>query len=299
VLFAARSEGPTANTVYYSTDIGSTWKELGFGPPLGRVAIIRAQLEPVNRVLVIAERGWWSVDPGGSWTPVDPAPGAVRDLQIAHDGGGEVVAATSSGLYIAAAESLGRQDRASLPFGEAAPRTWTPLWEGGELSTLSIEGNRFLAIGHGRAITGDVRPMDSDGSVRTGDVQGLPEHIAAVAIDPAHPGRAYAAGGHSVYRTDDNAQTWQQLELPWAAADLRAIAIDPANPDQVLALDFGGALYRGHDGGRHWLILDSDPGLARAWKLRVSAQAPGLALIATQGQGLRVVALDPLEKALQ
>jgi len=87
--------------------------------------------------------------------------------------------------------------------------------------------------------------------------------------------------------------------LPWPAADLRAVAIDPAHPDQVLALDFRGALYRGHDGGRHWLILDSDPGLSRAWKLRVSAQAPGLALIATQGQGLRVVALDPLEKAVQ
>jgi hypothetical protein len=33
--------------------------------------------------------------------------------------------------------------------------------------------------------------------------------------------------------------------------------------------------------------------------LRVSAEAPGLALIATQGQGVRVVALDPLENTLQ
>jgi photosystem II stability/assembly factor-like uncharacterized protein len=141
--------------------------------------------------------------------------------------------------------------------------------------------------------------MDDAGGVTDSAARGLPDDIAAVAIDPIHPGRAYAVGGHSVYRTDDNAESWKQLELPWAAADLRAVAIDPANPEQILALDFGGALYRGHDGGRHWLILDSDPGLARAWKLRVSAQAPGLALIATQGQGLRVVALDPLENTLQ
>jgi len=299
ILFAARSEGPTANTVYYSTDIGTSWKELGFGPPLGRVAMIRAQLRPLNRVLIISERGWWSVKPGGSWAAVDPAPGRVHDLQIAHNAGGEVIAATSSGVYMAAAEDLGVTDRASLPFGDSAPRTWTPLWEGGELTSLSVEGGRFLATGPGRTVTGDLRPMDSDGEITVGPAYGLPDNIAAVALDPARPGRAYAVGGHSVYRTDDNAQSWVELELPWAAADLRAVAIDPANPDQVLALDFAGALYRGHDSGRHWLILDSDPGLARAWKLRVSAQAPGLALIATQGQGLRVVALDPLENALQ
>jgi photosystem II stability/assembly factor-like uncharacterized protein len=299
VLFAARSEGPTSNSVYYSTDIGTTWRELGYGPPLGRVSLIRAQLTPVNRVLIISERGWWSVEPGGGWNAVDPAPGEIHDLQIAHDVGGEVLAATSRGLYLAQPESLGETSRASLPFGGGAPRIWTPLWEGGELSSLSIEGNRFLAVGSGHAIAGEVRPMDSDSGISTTSSRGLPEQVAAVALDPANFGRAYAAGGHSVYRTDDNGLSWQQLELPWAAADLRAVAVDPANPDQVLALDFGGALYRGHDGGRHWLILDSDPGLARAWKLRVSAQAPGLALVATQGQGLRVVALDPRENALQ
>jgi hypothetical protein len=63
----------------------------------------------------------------------------------------------------------------------------------------------------------------------------------------------------------------------------------------VLVLDYRGALYRGHGRGEHWLILDEDEGLHRAWKLRVSAQAPALALVATQGHGLRVVALDPGE----
>ncbi len=299
VLFAARSEGPTVDSVYYSTDIGTTWKELGFGPPLGRVKLIRAQLTPINRVLVVSERGWWNVTPGGSWSPVDPPPGQIHDLEIAHEAGGEVIAATSTGVYVADAETLGDTNRASLPFGESAPRTWTPLWEGGELTSLSVERSRFLAVGPGRAVNGDLEPMDAAVGTREAAARGLPDNVASVALDATQPGRAFAVGGHSAYRTDDDGDSWLRLELPWAAADLRAVEIDPANPDQVLALDFGGALYRGHDGGRHWLILDSDPGLARAWKLRVSAQAPGLALIATQGQGLRVVALDPLEKAVQ
>ena len=62
-------------------------------------------------------------------------------------------------------------------------------------------------------------------------------------------------------------------------------------------LDYRGAIYRGHGDGEHWLILDEDPGLFRAWSLRVSPQAPGFALVATLGHGLRVVSLDPLAQA--
>jgi hypothetical protein len=75
---------------------------------------------------------------------------------------------------------------------------------------------------------------------------------------------------------------------------LRAIEVDPSNTDQVLALDYSGAVYRGHGEGQHWLVLDDDPGLYRAWTLRLSGQAPGFALVATQGHGLRVISTDPL-----
>ena len=299
VLFAARSEGPTTNSVYYSTDIGQTWRELGFGPPLGRVKTIRAQLEPVNRVLIVAERGWWSVLPGGRWYPADPPPGNLGALEIAHEAGGAVIAATSSGLFVAEAGSLGVTDRRARPFGNQSAGIWRPLWQGGELNALSVEGSRFVALGAGRVVSGNLAPMDDGPSVRAVAATGLPPDAVAVALDRDHPAVAYAVAGASVYRTADAGRTWERLELPWPAADLRAIAIDPSDSDQVLALDYRGALYRGHGAGKHWLILDSDPGLARAWKLRVSAQAPGLALVATQGQGLRVVALDPSESKVR
>ncbi len=305
VLFAARSEGPTQDTLYISTDIGASWKPFGFGPPLGRIHLVRAQMTPVNRVLVAAQRGFWSISPAGKWTPADPPPGTLHAMEIAHDAGGRVVAATSRGLYYADPHDLGKTDRRSSAFGAEAQQIWIPLIDAGPITSLSVEGTRFLALGPGRAISGSLA-SDGDGSngagggaVETLTPRGLPEHIAAVTIDRTDPNLAYAVAGHSVFRTTDGGTVWEELELPWPAADLRAVAMDPAHVDQVLALDFRGALYRGHGGGRHWLILDSDPGLARAWKLRVSAQAPGLALIATQGQGLRVVALDPLEKAVQ
>jgi photosystem II stability/assembly factor-like uncharacterized protein len=124
---------------------------------------------------------------------------------------------------------------------------------------------------------------------------GLPEQVVEIALDRGDSSVAYAVADHQAFRTLDGGETWEELPLPWAAADLRAVAIDPVHPDQVLVLDYRGALYRGHGRGEHWMIMDEDEGLHRAWKLRVSAQAPALALVATQGHGLRVVALDPSE----
>ena len=228
-------------------------------------------------------------------------------MEIAHDSGGRVLAATSTGLYYADPHSLGNTDRRSSAFGAGAQQIWIPLTDAGPITSLSIEGTRLLALGPGRAVSGWLA-ADGDGSQGNGSggdavemltPRGLPDHTAAVAVDRVDADLAYAVAGHSIFRTIDGGTVWEELELPWPAADLRAVAIDPTHDDQVLALDFRGALYRGHGGGRHWLILDSDPGLSRAWKLRVSAQTPGLALIATQGQGLRVIALDPLEKAVQ
>ena len=105
-LFAARSDGPLASSIHYSTDIGSTWQPLGATPAIGEILLLRAQLEPVNRLLVVSESGWWNAYPGGRWEPVPAPPGHTIAVEIAHDAGGAVLAATDAGLFIAAPESL-------------------------------------------------------------------------------------------------------------------------------------------------------------------------------------------------
>jgi photosystem II stability/assembly factor-like uncharacterized protein len=308
VLFAARSEGPTQDSLFFSTDVGTTWASLGFGPVLGRVRRIRAQIRPINRVIVVADNGWWSVHPGGRWLPIDPAPGRMSGLEIAHDAGGVVLAATDQGLYVAQADQLGSEDTAARPFDGVASAIWQPLWQGGGLVALTVEGNRYIAAGPTHVVTGTLSEHLASGADTTnGDAgaapvasyprNGLPEQVVEIALDRNDESVAYAVADHQAFRTLDGGRSWEELPLPWAAADLRAVAIDPVHPDQVLVLDYRGALYRGHGRGEHWLILDEDEGLHRAWKLRVSAQAPGLALVATQGHGLRVVALDPSENS--
>ncbi len=316
VLFAARSEGPTQDSVFFSTDVGTTWARLGFGPVLGRVRRVRAQSRPVNRVIIVSDNGWWSVRPGGHWLPIDPPPGTMSGLEIAHDVGGMVVAATNQGLYVAQPEQLGVEDSTARPFDGDAGAIWRPIWQGGALVALTIEGDRYVATGPTHVISGSLSPPGSDtavaangkgaagssgrsggrrGALATYPRNGLPEQVVEIALDRHDSNIAYAVADKRAYRTLDGGETWKVLPIPWPAADLRAVAIDPVHPDQVLVLDYRGALYRGHGRGEHWLILDEDEGLHRAWKLRVSAQAPALALVATQGHGLRVVALDPSE----
>ena len=316
VLFAARSEGPTQDSVFFSTDVGTTWARLGFGPVLGRVHRIRAQARPVNRVIIVSDNGWWSVRPGGHWLPIDPPPGTMSGLEIAHDVGGLVVATTDQGLYVAPADQVGIKDNSARPFDGDAGNIWQPLWQGGALVALTIEGSRYIAAGPTHVIAGTFSQSGASSAVTSnGDVEanvgtraggsrgelatyarnGLPEQVVEMALDRHDSNIAYAVADHRAYRTLNGGESWEILPLPWSAADLRAVAIDPVHPDQVLVLDYRGALYRGHGRGEHWLILDEDEGLHRAWKLRVSAQAPALALVATQGHGLRVVALDPSE----
>lgn len=318
VLFAARSEGPTQDSVFFSTDVGTTWSRLGFGPVLGRVRRIRAQIRPVNRVIIVSDNGWWSVRPGGLWLPIDPPPGTMSGLEIAHDVGGLIVAATDQGLYVAQPEQLGVEDNTARPFDGDADVIWRPIWQGGALVALTIEGDRYVSAGPTHVISGSLAQPGSDaplasngsdatvsgarssgrrGALSTYPRNGLPEQVVEIALDRHDANIAYAVAEHRAYRTTDGGESWEVLPLPWPAADLRAVAIDPVHPDQVLVLDYRGALYRGHGRGEHWLIMDEDEGLHRAWKLRVSAQAPGLALVATQGHGLRVVALDPRESS--
>ena len=292
VLFAARADGPRANnSLHFSTDVGRTWKPLGVTPS-GAIRVVRAQAEPVNRVLVVTDDAWWSVFPGGRWVPAEQAPGILHGLEIAHDAGGLIIAATSSGLYLAQPETLANREQAARPFDAQDNPIWQTVWDGGELSALTVEGEEFLAVGRRFALRGRVEEVAAGAAPMIGNLENIDSRVLDLTMHPSNDRIAYAVTSKNIFRSDDGGRAWQPLELPWPPSDLRAVAINPQEPDQVLALDHRGALYRGHGDGRYWLVLDEDEGLDRAWNLRLSAQAPGYALIATQGHGVRVVALD-------
>ncbi len=292
-LFAARADGTTSTSVHYSTDIGQTWKPLGVTPAIGEIVALRAQLEPINRVLVVSETSWWNAYPGGRWEPVPAPPGQTNAVEIAHNVNGAVFAATTAGLFVATAEALRGTEGAALPFDAEAPVVWRPIVDGTPVTALAVEGEHFLAHGPGGPTGGRVRDALEGRALRATPPR-ITDPVRGVALDPTNPRVGYAMTTTEIFRTDDGGASWVPLPLPWPAARLRSIAVDPARPEQILVLDYRGAIYRGHGDGEHWLILDEDPGLYRAWSLRASPQAPGFALVATLGHGLRAVSLDPL-----
>ena len=295
VLFAARSDGPLRESVHISTDIGQRWRPLGVTPSIGSIRFLRAQAEPVNRALVVGDTGWWSAFPRGRWVPVPAPPGDLVALEIAHAVDGHIIAATSSGLFLAAAASLDDNQGAAQPFNDEGEGVWRTLWSGAAVEALAVANRFALALSEGWAIRGDLRELVAGKQPQAAKLKGLPDRVEDLALHPENRDIAYAVTTSAIYRTQDGGAAWTELPIPWPASGLRAVEVDPVNPDQILALDYSGALYRGHGDGRHWLVLDEDPGLDQAWALRLSAYAPGYALVATRGHGLRVVDLNPLE----
>jgi photosystem II stability/assembly factor-like uncharacterized protein len=294
VLFAARADGASRATIYYSTDIGQTWKPLGRTPAVGDVRFMRAQPRPVNRLLVVSEGGWWSAYPGGRWEAIPAPPGTTTGIEIAPAVEGAVIATTDTGVYVARAESLVGTDGAAVPFDAETEPVWRPVVEDTGYVAVTVNNGRMLAVSNAGTIAGDVAALLEGAAATRGTLDGITGPIVEVAQHATDKQLAYAMTRTTVFRTVNGGADWQQLTLPWPASELRALSIDPARPDQILALDYRGAIYRGFDHGDNWLILDEDPGMDRAWSLRVTAAAPGYALVATQGHGLRVVNLDPL-----
>lgn len=289
VLFVARADGPLESSLHYSTDLGASWRRLGPPRTMAGVRAIRAQTKPLNRVLIATLQSWWSVVPGGEWNSLPSPPGATQSVEIAHDAGGIVLAATSEGLYRAASESLVATGGDARPFDAVDSAAWRPLWEGASVHALAVADDAFVAWTSDSVLSGRL----GNNSV-TARPAAFAAGILDVALDPGDPNIGYAISRRDVYRTDDGGRSWTPLALPWPAAELRGVAMDPTTPDQVLLLDYRGAIYRGHGGGAHWLVLDDDPGLHRAWDLQTDALAPGWALVATQGHGLRAIGVQPL-----
>lgn len=289
VLFVARADGPLRSSLHLSTDLGRSWRPLGARRELTNVAGLRAQAAPTNRVLVAADEGWFAVTPGGGWATLPSPPGRTRDFEIVHETAGRILAATSEGLFAIDSSDLVATDGAAAAFDSTAA-SWKPLWTGSTVDTVAAAAGRFVAFAGTDVIVGNV-----DGSgVRTGQLDAGSERILDAAIDPRRTDLVYAISRTGVFRSRDGGAGWEPLPLPWRAAELRAVAVDPSTPDQFLLLDYRGAIYRAHGNGEHWLILDHDPGMHRAWALRTDASAPGWALVATQGHGLRAISVEPL-----
>lgn len=242
--FAPRSQGPgsvmtalstnpdlagviyatTATGLVRSDDAGLSWHPVGSGlpaTPLDAVAV--AAHDP--QTLYVAVRGdglWQSKDGGKSWDfamdrpLVDKAEVDVQALasvgSLSGMGGYWVYAGTSKGI---------------LKVPDCFCR-WSTL-----------ESTGAMAVSMGAA-----KPAPIDPTLR------LPHlSVTSLALAPSVPEVLFAGLPSGIWKTKDSGATWVLVSAALAAPIL---AVDPADPNHVVAADAAGAMLSSRDGGATW-----------------------------------------------
>ena len=96
------------------------------------------------------------------------------------------------------------------------------------MGAVAVAGDSFIALGEGASVTGSVSAARAGSATNRQAAAGIEGEIRGMALDPVDPTIAYAMTATEIFRTSDSGATWNLLPLPWPAAQLRSLAIDPA-----------------------------------------------------------------------
>jgi photosystem II stability/assembly factor-like uncharacterized protein len=86
----------------------------------------------------------------------------------------------------------------------------------------------------------------------------LEQRVWSFATHPETPGRLFAGSDAGVFRWDEGTARW--THLPSAMNDVWSIALDPADPDVLIAGTRPAAFYRSTDAGKTWQVV-TPPGV--------------------------------------
>ena len=242
--FSSRSEGPGAavaalathvalsGVIYAATpkglqrseDAGLSWHPAGSGLPASPVdAVAIAAHDP--QTIYAAVRGdglWQSRDGAKSWDFAMDRPliGKVeRDVVSLVSVG---ITSGMGGIWVFAGTEAGM---AKVP--DCFCR-WSELGNGAAMSTLASGRKTIDVVARKR----------------------LPsEHVRNIALAPSAPKVLFAALPSGIWKTQDTGETWGLLS---AALASHCLAVDPNDPNHIVAADAGGTMLVSRDGGVTW-----------------------------------------------
>lgn len=121
--------------------------------------------------------------------------------------------------------------------------------------------------------------------------------VLSLAVSPAAPNTVLAATNAGICRSDDEGATWRLLPetapgklalIPRKGASIKAIALDPANPDRLFFGTPDGRILRSQNGGQIWQLLHALPPGKGVWSVLALPDGSALAATATG-----IVSIDP------
>ncbi|HXU31112.1 MAG TPA: hypothetical protein VN851_11090, partial [Thermoanaerobaculia bacterium] len=246
-LIAVVNVRPHAPSIWLSRDGGLTWKVTG--RPDADFPFLRPVFDPVQvgtLYLVAGSRLFRSTDLSASWTEVPTGRTDITDITVLSDG--TLLASSFSGIYRSTDGGAG----------------WSLT--GPEPAAIRPAQNVFLVDAALDDTTVGAFALGSSGSWRTDD--GGETWVEASRGIRAHIVNSLAAGaaiytvldGSGVYRRLPGAGSWVKTQpgttlplpfLDFPAYYLRLLAVDPQDPDNVLA-DLASRLVQSRDGGATW-----------------------------------------------
>jgi photosystem II stability/assembly factor-like uncharacterized protein len=155
-----------------------------------------------------------------------------------------------------------------------------PDWERTDLTAPSL---RLFPLVDGALLTQAADALlRSDDAGLTWRVVPLGPATSLLAVDPSDPTTLYAAGPDGVYKTTDDAVTWEQSLAygPEVGGRALALAASPADPS-LLYLGVAGApdvssfrFFRSRDGGATWQQLEERHFSLCTWTVRILQAHP-------------------------
>jgi len=169
-------------------------------------------------------------------------------------------------------------------------------WQAGTLAIGSPDTVRYFADSPGNpdlivasTFAGMHRSIDGGDSWLPAN-SGLPaqSQATALAFAPAAPNTIYAgiesvSGScctqHGVYKSTDGGVSWSAANTGLTSSNVRALAIDPANPEVVYAASNAVGLLKTTNGGAAWLGVTWPGGPANALAVAVDPQFPNIVYV--------------------
>ena len=274
--------------LFRSRDLGGTWLNADAGLFLNAALTVAVDPRDPNHLLMGTDLGLLRSRNGGrGWASEAQGlvVGGVFAVAFAPDGRSAICAAPSGvfrlgeGGWSRVRAPDGAAPARAVTFGAAAGRVYLLGRDGlfvsddggetfhrgaealpaeAEITALAVapgsSGEVLLAVVGGRLMmSGD----GGDGWSRRDAGLGRAA-VDTVALDPALPGRVWAASADRLYASDDLGASWRTVgtPLPEPGTNVRGIAADPGAETLVATTHRG--MYRSEDGGRGWVLREGN-----------------------------------------
>ncbi|HET7504659.1 MAG TPA: hypothetical protein VFK02_26740 [Kofleriaceae bacterium] len=287
VLYLTPTEATGPRPLKKSVDGGATWRDIPLGDGTGAAMVIEGfAIDPQDpsRLYAVNQMTFFqSTDAGETWSTtagfpvlcnqfaIDPGntsrmycAGFSSGVHRSRDGGAtwELVAAavdlrSAFRIFTAPGIVFVNVDNSTYRSTDGGD-TWVGLDSGNLVSALasapSLPARVYLARGSGVQVSND-GGASFGARVESGDL------IQALAVDPANPDIAYAAGNfRGVVVSMDAGVTWSVISQGIDAPRIDGLAIAPGTRDTAfLSTDSG--VHRTVDGGASWTNVALDHGV--------------------------------------